>query len=131
VLLTSVLGFWRVKRWERGIISSRGDSNAPPVPLRSNATVLSQLESTFGLHGYSRVDLLREGFGLGRRRNTEDDEIARVAARVEGGATHLDDSRETDPMIPVDLSDADHARAVAILERERRLQHDLREAGLL
>jgi len=123
VLLTSLLGFWRVKRWERNILASRGDSNPPPTaPQRGSPNVFSQFESTFGLHGVSRTELLRQGFGFGRRHHDEDIETERAVAHAEEG---LQGSRESDPMIALDLSDPNRARAVA----DQQLLQGLRAAG--
>ena len=65
LLITSVLGFWRVKRWERGVQQSvvdrerefefrsvvGGGSRREPTPeeLVRNAMVLRNLESVFGI----------------------------------------------------------------------------------
>ncbi|KAF8165220.1 hypothetical protein B0H34DRAFT_648650 [Crassisporium funariophilum] len=134
VLLTSLLGFWRVKRWERGILASQRDPNAPAPASRgtTNINLISQLETSFGLRGISRVDLLRHGFGFGRNRNpVEDDEVTRAVIQAEEGDTHHD-SRETDLMIPQDAADPHRSRAVVhALANERRLQSDLRDAGLI
>jgi len=129
VLLTSLLGFWRVKRWERGIRASQRDTTAAPTP-RANP-LISQFESSFGLRGISRTDLFRQGFGFGATRNREDDETTREAVRAEEGESGHN-ARETDPMIPLDPSDPERSRLIIqAFANEQRLRRDLREAGLL
>lgn len=67
ILLTSLLGFWRVKRWERGILSPRRAA-APRTAEQSarDIALISNLEQAFGLPIISRRDL-RAGLGFGRR----------------------------------------------------------------
>ncbi|KAF8076531.1 hypothetical protein FPV67DRAFT_1407275 [Lyophyllum atratum] len=137
VLLTSLLGFWRVKRWEQSILASQRDNSSPPADTPAPFALFSRMESNFGLRGTSRVELLRQGFGLGRNRATEEeDEATRTAIRAEEGTAQprQDDEHasETDFMIPVDTNDPNRARSIqAALEQDRRLQSDLRSAGLL
>ncbi|TFK43410.1 hypothetical protein BDQ12DRAFT_674930 [Crucibulum laeve] len=129
ILLTSVLGFWRVKRWEHGIMASqRGASSTTPEP-ESDTAVGSQLERMFALRGISRGDLFRQGFGFGRR-DREEDEATRNAIRAEEGEAI--DAQETDSMIPSDQQDPERARLVAEAHaREMRLRTELRDAGFI
>lgn len=128
VLLTSLLGFWRVKRWERGIRASQRDSPATITP-RANPLV-SQFESSLGLRGMSRTELFRQGFGFGTR-NREDDEVTREVIRAEEGESGHS-ARETEPMIPLDPSDPERSRLIIqAFANEQRLRRDLREAGLI
>jgi len=136
ILLTSLLGFWRVKRWERGILASQQDhSNTPANTQSSRGALLSRLEHTFSLRGTSRVDLFRQGFGFGPRRNpnSEEPQSALLARAEEGDVREGDrEALETDRMIPVDPNDPERSRRIAeALANERRLQADLRSAGLL
>jgi len=129
VLLTSLLGFWRVKRWERGIRASQRDTTAAPTP-RANP-LISQFESSFGLRGMSRAELFRQGFGFGDTRNRGDDETTREAVRAEEGESRHN-AGETDPMIPLDPSDPERSRLIIqAFANEQRLRRDLREAGLI
>ncbi|KAF5387978.1 hypothetical protein D9615_000527 [Tricholomella constricta] len=134
VLLTSLLGYWRVKRWERGILASQ--RNASTQPTATPSSLLSRMEQNFSLRGTSRIDLLRQGFGLGRNRRSEEDEVASAAVRAEEGNAQprQDDEHalETDYMIPIDPSDPNRSRLIAqAVEHDLRLQRDLRNAGLL
>ncbi|KAF8205093.1 hypothetical protein BJ912DRAFT_840617 [Pholiota molesta] len=125
VLLTSLLGFWRVKRWERGIIASR-ETAAASAP-QTNPGILG---NSFGLRGLSRADLY-QGFGFGGRRRADDPSTRAVSRAEEGDAgSH---SEETQPMIPLDPNgDPQRNRAIVrAFANERRLQRDLQEAGLL
>lgn len=118
ILLTSLLGFWRVKRWERSILASQRDGSSPPSETPSPLSALAQMESTFGFRGAAgaRIDLFRQGFGFGNRNRREEDNTTR---RAEEGTAST-------PM------EAIRARLVAeTAERDRILQVELREAGFL
>ncbi|KAJ2930229.1 hypothetical protein H1R20_g6896, partial [Candolleomyces eurysporus] len=79
ILLTSVLGFYRVKRWERSIMATQQrDSSAP-------ATAVSTDNEPFMIHGMSRIEALRSGIFSGRRRNSASDEERVVIRTEEGG----------------------------------------------
>jgi len=126
VLLTSLLGFWRVKRWERGVLVAQRDSSAP---TQRNPGFVSQLESSFSLRGISRIELLRQGFGFSRRSRQEDDEVLRAE---EGEPQHT--PREIDPMISTDSSAPEWRRVTPnpqALESERQLRRHLYEAGFI
>ncbi|PPQ83280.1 hypothetical protein CVT25_004019 [Psilocybe cyanescens] len=126
VLLTSLLGFWRVKRWERRILASRHE-NQPPTARNGPAIgIVSHLESSFGLRGVSRSDFFRQGFGLGPRQPNADETIR---AAEEGDAPHS--AQETDPMLALDPADPNSRAVIEAYANEQRLQRDLREAGLL
>jgi len=121
ILLTSVLGFWRVKRWERGVLASQRENPGTPPPMQSSSPFMSQFERGFGLRGMSRSSLLRQGFGFGPR----EEEAERPEASV--------DATETDFVIPADvLADPERARQLQeVIQNERRLHSELRAAGLL
>lgn len=120
ILLTSVLGFWRVKRWERGVLASqREHPGAPPPPL-SAGPFFSHFEQRFGLQGISRSDILRHGFGFGPRQDDER-EHAEVSPDVE----------ETEFVIPADADPEQAQQLQEAIQQERRLHAELRAAGLL
>jgi len=116
ILLTSLLGFWRVKRWERNIVNSQqpGASDSP-------RTARSTFERAFGLHGITTTGFFRQGFGLSARQ--ED-----VEAQAEVNSN--EDVDEHTVMLNISPDDPNRARLVADA-LERRLQSDLRDAGLL
>lgn len=127
VLLTSLLGFWRIKRWERGILASRSNASAaaPASSPLTSASIVSQLEHSLGLRTFARQDLY-DGFGLGGRRRDENNAVSPTRQN----ALHSGES-EAQPMLTIEqaaLNNPALARAVA---NERRLHRDLREAGLL
>ena len=66
ILLTSLLGFWRVKRWERGILSSQDEAPAPSTPEERarSAAIIHSIERVFGLQGLADGSLLRQGLGF-------------------------------------------------------------------
>jgi hypothetical protein len=120
ILLTSVLGFWRVKRWERGVLASQRENPGAPPPVQSSGAFMTQFERGFGLRGMTRSDLFRQGFGFGSREDSHDE-------RPEAAA----DATETDFMIPAD-ADPERARQMQeAIRNERRLHEELRAAGLL
>ncbi|KAG5724979.1 Metal homeostatis protein BSD2 [Termitomyces sp. T112] len=136
ILLTSLLGFWRVKRWERSILASQHDSTTT-TETRSPFSLFSGMENTFSLRGSSRFDFFRTGFGLNRRRGGDsDDEATRAAVQAEEGAAQPrhdnEHALETDAMIPADPNPFNRSRLIQeALEHDRRLNADLRSAGLL
>ena len=93
------------------------------APTPRNPGLVSPLESSFSLRGLSRIELLRQGFGFGRR-NDQDDELRRAE---EGDLQHT--PREIDPMISTDSSDS--PRRSQEVESERQLRRHLREAGFI
>jgi len=120
ILLTSVLGFWRVKRWESGVLASQRDNpgGAPPPPP-SSGPFMSQFESRFGLRGMTRTELFRQGFGFSPRHDEHEE-----------GETSVD-PEETEFMIPAD-ADPEQARQMEeAIRNERRLHAELRAAGLI
>lgn len=132
ILLTSFLGFHRVKRWERSILASQRDSSRP-IPISVNAPGVSRFEQTFGLRGISRIALLQRGFGFGNNRRASQSEAgdaSQSASRAEQGASHLD-AEETDAMLPLDPSNPRREEISHLLIQERRVQAALRDAGLL
>ncbi|RDB22805.1 Metal homeostatis protein BSD2 [Hypsizygus marmoreus] len=139
ILLTSLLGFWRVKHWERGILASQQGSTTPQIENPAPFTLISRMEHTFGLRGTSRGDLFRQGFGLGpsrTRTSVEEEEATRLAEEgaADGQGVHDDSEHalESDLTIPIDPNDPNRSRMIAeALERDRRLQVELRNAGLL
>ncbi|KAG6833891.1 hypothetical protein H0H87_007902 [Tephrocybe sp. NHM501043] len=133
ILLTSLLGYWRVKRWERGILASQRDDSTP-IQNPSPYAFFTPVENS---HGASRLELLRRGFGLGGGRNAaHDDEATRATIRAEEGISQPrnedEHATETDVMILADSNPLHRNRLILeALERDRRLQADLRNAGLL
>jgi len=106
ILLTSLLSFWRVKRWERSILNSsaREPSTPPPQDETQQAAVLARLNRTFGLS-----TITSRSFFTPRR--TEPDPEA---------------AREMDVVDP-----ESQARFAEVMAHDARLQSDLRSAGLL
>jgi len=121
ILLTSLLGFWRVKRWERGVLVAQHDSSAP---TQRSPGFVSQLESSFSLRGMSRIEFLRQGFGFSSRNHQEDEELLRAE---EGDLQRT--PREIDPMISTDSSDPQPTPQA--LETERQLRRHLSDAGFI
>ncbi|KAF8639718.1 hypothetical protein AX17_000980 [Amanita inopinata Kibby_2008] len=134
ILLTSILSFWRVKRWERGVLASQREMPMTSRDARPNSAVVSQLERAFGLGGISRRDLFRQGFGFGR--SAQESEQAESASRVEEGfGRRPDGASETESILPPSSATPDTSRRerliVQVMAREVRLREDLRAAGLV
>ncbi|KAG7449091.1 uncharacterized protein BT62DRAFT_887639 [Guyanagaster necrorhizus] len=129
ILLTSLLGFWRVKRWERGILATQQHTNTNTnINQDPQQRAMSQFERAFGLHRLTSGggDILRQGFGFGRSHEEETDS---------GGQSQAEEGRaeeELAALLDIPADDPNRAQRIReALESERRLQDDLRAAGLL
>jgi hypothetical protein len=116
LLLTSAFGFWRVKRWERGILSST-TSTAPPAG--DEETRRQSLFERLGVfRAPSRTGTPRTDEREREPVNSMDEEITReFEVELQSLAVSSDPERSQ--------------RVREALERERRLCADLRAAGLL
>ncbi|OSD04301.1 hypothetical protein PYCCODRAFT_1433689 [Trametes coccinea BRFM310] len=129
ILLTSVLGFWRVKRWERGILASQGETAAPATPEEHarSAAIIHSIERAFGLQGLANGSLLRAGLGFPGAEHRE----------AHGGGGEGSDDEDERParnayVLPLDPSDPERNERIArAYADEARLHQDLRSAGLL
>ncbi|KAI0747441.1 hypothetical protein BC629DRAFT_1739861 [Irpex lacteus] len=149
ILLTSLLSFWRVKRWERGILSTSPSSSLPAPASSSPNTPPSRLTL------FNRVNILRTGLGFpvsdypgassasSATRGTEStdssrrplfgDDLFAVEEREDG---ELEEVAGRDPrgayVIPIDETNPERTHRLArAYADEVRLQRDLRAAGLL
>ncbi|KZT19267.1 hypothetical protein NEOLEDRAFT_1245943 [Neolentinus lepideus HHB14362 ss-1] len=136
VLLTSIVGFYRVKLWERNILSSQRESAQPPAP--SSQPYLTQIERVFGIQGPG--SLFRTGLGLNRNRLDEPDgdalvfeaDAEEIQAARERARMMASGEREREMMAGIDPTDPDAVRRVAeAYAQEARLHQELRDAGLL
>jgi len=119
LFLTSAFGFWRAKRWERGILSSTTSTASPPAPAGDEEPNRQWIFERLGM------------FRVPSRTGTSGaDEQERVPAHaVEGGFFEGEMEAEMQSLVS---SDPDRSRRIReALERERRLCEDLRAAGLL
>ncbi|CDO76262.1 hypothetical protein BN946_scf184470.g20 [Trametes cinnabarina] len=126
ILLTSVLGFWRVKRWERGILASQGETAAPATPEEHarSAAIIHSIERAFGLQGLANGSLLRTGLGFPGADQRE----------AHGAASDEEDDGppRNSYVLPLDPSDPERNERIArAYADEARLHQDLRSAGLL
>ena len=68
ILLTSLLNFWRVKRWERNILASQRETTVSGRDAAGQSHVLStQLHRFVSVPMRDMGSLLRNGLGLSRR----------------------------------------------------------------
>lgn len=124
VLLTSVLGFYRVKRWERSILASQQRSppgTAAPTTAAPSAPS-SSAEDAFAIRGMSRIELLRSGFGFGPSRRDEYEELSRAEREAGVRALADDDGPEV-----LDPNNPRHQE----IARNRRFVEALRSASLI
>ncbi|TFK82372.1 hypothetical protein K466DRAFT_556671 [Polyporus arcularius HHB13444] len=122
ILLTSLLGYWRVKRWERGILSSQDETPATATPEERarSAAIIHSIERVFGLQGLADGSLLRQGLSFPG------------AAREMEMAEEEDVPERNAYILPIDPSDpARNERIARAYADEARLHQDLRSAGLL
>ncbi|RPD67106.1 hypothetical protein L226DRAFT_529496 [Lentinus tigrinus ALCF2SS1-7] len=123
ILLTSLLSFWRVKRWERGILSSQDETPAPATPEERarSAAIIHSIERVFGLQGLADGSLIRQGLGFPGAVQHEM-EVADEEEEPERNAY----------ILPLDPEDPDRNERIArAYADEARLHQDLRSAGLL
>ncbi|KAF8138447.1 hypothetical protein EV363DRAFT_1252103 [Boletus edulis] len=127
LLLTSSLGFWRVKRWERSILASHASSSSS---LRSHTRTQSEVadEEESGRQSlFERMGLFRSP---DRHQSSETDGGVgpgsdSPSAQDSGGSGYQQNGTPW-------YSDPERARrAREALTREQRLCEDLRAAGLL
>ncbi|KAJ7068396.1 hypothetical protein C8F01DRAFT_1118029 [Mycena amicta] len=122
ILLTSVLGFWRVKRWERGVLATQRENPGAAPPPMSAGPFFAHFERGFGLRGISQSDIFRQGFGFGGARVSDDER---------DGEHHEGNEEETEYMIPADVDPERAQQLQEAIRNERRLHAELRAAGLL
>ncbi|KAF9653399.1 hypothetical protein BDM02DRAFT_3232405 [Thelephora ganbajun] len=117
ILLTSVLSYWRVKRWERSILASSDTVNSTP----SENLLSRRLRAAFGNHA-----MLRHGFSLSRDEGPNTPNSAAVSAETAARMSQIGNNVE----LGRPSSDSGVRLAHAWAE-EARLQSDLRAAGLM
>lgn len=124
ILLTSLLGFWRVKRWERGILASqREPSTSAHASEARSLTLFPRLEQVFGLRGVPGASSTND------RNRTQDEDEAVV--RAENGQGRIVVATTQHPPLPLDPTNAERNRQVLrAIEHEHRLRTELRNAGL-
>ncbi|CCM01725.1 uncharacterized protein FIBRA_03791 [Fibroporia radiculosa] len=131
ILLTSLLGFWRVKRWERGILRAQRDNPAEGRPTGpANGALIHSFERIFGLHGLADGSLIRNGLGFSSNSHpSEDDDPLAHVLRMEEEDTV---SPRGEYILPLTSDNPeDNARMAQALAIQARLHQDLRSAGLL
>lgn len=128
LLLTSSLGFWRVKRWERSILSSHASNSSSS--FRRHARTQSEIAD----EEESRRQSLFERMGLHRYLNRhQPSELDGGVGAGSDTVVSTDDSRGSGHQQSATwYSDPERARrAREAFAREQRLCEDLRAAGLL
>ncbi|KAI0750827.1 hypothetical protein C8Q80DRAFT_1335496 [Daedaleopsis nitida] len=122
ILLTSLLGFWRVKRWERGILSSQDEAPAPANGETRSAAIVHSIERAFGLQGLADGSLIRQGLGFPGAMHRELEEVEEEVPQPQ----------RTAYVLPLDPEDHErNERLARAYADEARLHQDLRSAGLI
>ena len=116
ILLTSVLSYWRVKRWERSILAS--SDTGTPAPTENPLS--RRLRAAFGNHA-----MLRHGFSLSRDEDPNSPSPATISAET---AARMNQRRNSTELGRPSSPEVRLAQAWA---EEARLQNDLRAAGLM
>jgi hypothetical protein len=142
ILLTSLLGFWRVKRWERSMLSSPGTSAAA-----DGHNARSPFDRVFDVPGLSALrgrSLLAQGLA-GPSEPTPGPQHGWVPrglelAALDAALEQMDEERSPEQravrpgrtQFVIDERDPERAQQVTrALVAEQRLNMDLRAAGLL
>ncbi|KAF9820948.1 hypothetical protein IEO21_00925 [Rhodonia placenta] len=133
ILLTSLLGFWRVKRWERGILAAqREDPSAGRPSGPANGALIHSLERVFGLQGLADGSLIRTGLGLSRNVDRDGDAEALLREMAGPAEPERPPSPRGEYILPLDPDDPErNARVAQALAVQARLDQDLRSAGLI
>jgi hypothetical protein len=142
ILLTSLLNFWRVKRWERNILASQRETTVSGRDAAGQSHVLSM-----NLHRYVSVpmrdmgSLLRTGLGFSRRSRGDAEggefdgdrvEMDRSAAMMPLTPTHGPDTSRREMIIAMYAHDPDRQRQIIQAFRDDdQLMADMRAAGML
>lgn len=131
VLLTSLLSFWRVKRWERGILSSTPSSSLPAPNTTPTAPVTPPTL-------FNRLNILRTGLGFAPRHRPQEsldtlgDYPGLTGHFGPGPGRRSTDEPASEYIIPVDPNNPEMTdRLARAYAEEARLQRALRAAGLL
>jgi len=128
LLLTSSLGFWRVKRWERSILDSHTSSSSRSH-ARTQSEIADEEESSLQSSFFERIGLFRHP---SRRQPSELDGGVGVASDSALVSTEDGTGSGLHQSGTPWYSDPERARrAREALGREQRLCEDLRAAGLL
>jgi hypothetical protein len=110
LLLSSTVGFWRIKRWERSIRSSSPEAPVTRADIERDIAVRRNIEAVFGF-----------GLGGGEATPISAREPVTPATGVSG----------TGVSVTVDVRRTDLSAVAETARREVQLRADLRAAGLL
>ncbi|KAA1466358.1 hypothetical protein DENSPDRAFT_767134 [Dentipellis sp. KUC8613] len=137
ILLTSLLGFWRVKRWERNILASQRENSPPDVnPVTQRRAILSSLQDAFVLPQHMG-GMLRAGLGFGHQSQGPDwhEDVAadqREVAAEEGSLRHPDELREREELLAQYAHDPERqAQIRQAFAEDDLLLENMRNAGIL
>jgi len=157
ILLNSLLSFWRIKRWEKSILASHQENpdRPPPMPVTTPTNGSGRghaRQSSFALHFERTLGLrlptaqmFRVGLGLSHWGNGSTDGEPRgggpyvfdeaqedLEMAVERESMEAGHGEEDELLLDIPPDHPDRARLIAeAYANERRLQEDLRAAGLL
>ncbi|KAI6152156.1 hypothetical protein BKA82DRAFT_4107874 [Pisolithus tinctorius] len=120
LLLTSTLGFWRVKRWEKSILAPSNPSpDLPPPPLQTHARSFSEVDADTEMPWPSFLAPMMQSIGSHRWSRRRRD-----ARGVNGGA-------EVQEQIVLSTDPERARRTRDFLDRERAMHEELRSMGIV
>lgn len=147
ILITSLLSFWRVKRWERNILASQRETtvSARDAAGSSNSSqslpLSAQLHRMVGLPIRDVSSLLRTGLGFSRRSHEDPQDSERHGDAAEGGRavpltpvtpSTTEETSRRELIIEMYAHDPDRQRQIIQAFRDDdQLISDMRAAGML
>jgi hypothetical protein len=139
ILLTSLLNFWRVKRWERNILASQRETTVSGRDAAGQSPFLSvHLNRFVSVPMRDMGSLLRTGLGFSRRSRGDAEGGEFDADRAEGDRTVPltptpgEETSRRELLIAMYAHDSDRQRQVIQAFRDDdQLLADMRSAGML
>lgn len=142
ILLTSLLNFWRVKRWERNILASQRETTVSGRDAAGQSQVLSMhLQRFVSVPMRDMGSLLRTGLGFSRRGRGDAEggefdadraETDRTVSMIPLTPTAGEETSRREVLIAMYAHDPDRQRQIIQAFRDDdQLMADMRAAGML
>ncbi|KAF8272579.1 hypothetical protein EI94DRAFT_1718312, partial [Lactarius quietus] len=138
ILITSLLSFWRVKRWERNILASQRETTVSARDAAGNNPFSLQLHRMVGFPIRDMSSLLRTGLGFSRH---SDDDSEGHGDILEGGRSvpltpitpsTADETSRRELIIEMYAHDPDRQRQlIQAFRDDDQLMSDMRAAGMI
>ncbi|KAI0036811.1 hypothetical protein K488DRAFT_40445 [Vararia minispora EC-137] len=128
ILLTSLLGFWRVKRWERNIIRAQEQSVSGGTPAPSGPGLFAQLLAPIASFG----EVLRDGLGFRRSRRGDNHAQTLEIDDQRLAELGIDPQEQRELMLARVAHDpVQHRRMLQAFRDDDELIESIRAAGML